>query len=103
MVCYAVPLAATILLAIRRRISIKKTKEGLWLNLLLLGGSLFGAIDHFWNGELFLIGANWVADLSLGVTITLGTFAVWGIIVFRNNPSKLRILSRRAGFYRRAD
>jgi len=102
MACYAVPLAATLILAVKRRTSIKKTKEMLWLNLLLLGGSLFGVIDHFWNGELFLLGSNLLADLSLGVTITLGTFAAWGIIVLANNPSRFRILDRRTGFYRRA-
>ncbi len=100
MVCYAVPLAATVIVSLRRRISVKKTKEGLWLNLMLLGGSLFGVIDHFWNGELFLLGSNLLADISLGATITLGIFAAWGIMVSRERLAKLRYLNRRMGIYR---
>lgn len=101
MVCYAVPLLATVIVALRRRTSRKKTKEGFWLSLLLLGGTLFGMIDHFWNNELFLIGTNWLIDLSLGFTITGGIFAAWGVIVFRERLAKFRFLSRRTGLYRR--
>jgi hypothetical protein len=101
MVCYAVPLIATVLLSVRRRVLRKVSKEGLWLNLLLLGGSLFGVIDHFWNNELFLIGANWLVDLSLGFAITGGIFAAWGVIVYRERLAKFRYLSRRTGIYRR--
>ena len=102
MVCYAVPLAATIIVSLKRKLSGEKTKEGFWLNLLLLGGSLFGIIDHFWNGGLFLLGPNILADLSLGATITLGIFAAWGVIVFREKLAKFRFLSRRTGIYRQA-
>ena len=100
MVCYSVPLAATIIVALKRKLSGKTTKEGLWLNLLLLGGSLFGIIDHLWNGELFLIGANWIADLSLGAAITAGIFTTWGVMVFRERLAKFRFLGRRTGIYR---
>ncbi|NIP40175.1 MAG: hypothetical protein GTN39_01495, partial [Candidatus Aenigmarchaeota archaeon] len=70
-------------------------------NLLLLGGSLFGIIDHFWNGELFLLGPNLLADLSLGATITGGIFATWGVIVFREKiTDSFRLLGRRTGIYK---
>ncbi len=101
MVCYAVPLAALLITAVRRRMLRKKNVEGFWLNLLLLGGALFGVIDHFWNGELFLIGPNLLVDLSLGATITGGIFATWGVIVFREKiTDSFRFLSRRTGIYK---
>jgi hypothetical protein len=103
MVCYAVPLAATIIVSLKRLASRKKTPEGFWLNLLLLGGALFGVIDHFWNGELFLIGPNIFTDLALGVTITAGIFVAWGTIVFREKITySFRFLSRRTGIYNHA-
>ena len=100
MVCYAVPLAALLITAFRRKLLKKTDVEGFWLNLLLLGGALFGVIDHFWNGELFLLGPNILTDLALGTTITGGTFAAWGVIVFREKIAKFRFLSRRTGIYR---
>lgn len=100
MVCYTVPLAATIIVAVKRRLSGKSSKEGLWLNLLLLGASLFGVIDHLWNGELFLIGPNIFADLSLGAVITAGVFTTWGVIVFRERLAKFRFLDRRTGIHK---
>ncbi len=101
MVCYAVPLAVLLITSVRRKILRKKDMEGFWLNLLLLGGSLFGIIDHFWNGELFLLGPNLLADLSLGATITGGIFATWGVIVFREKiTDSFRFLSRRIGIYK---
>lgn len=51
------------------------------LNLLLLGGAVFGIVGHMWNGELFLIGPNPVMDLLLGITVTIVIFCVWLVIV----------------------
>lgn len=101
MVCYAVPLAALVITALRRKLLGKKDTEGFWLSLLLLGGALFGVIDHFWNGELFLIGANWMLDLSLGVTITAGIFAAWGLIVHRERlVNSATQVERKTGIYK---
>ena len=101
MVCYSVPLAALLITAFRRKILRKKDVEGFWLNLLLLGGALFGVIDHFWNGELLLIGANWAADLMLGVTITAGIFVSWGLIVHRERiTNPLGHVERKTGIYK---
>ncbi len=77
MVCYIVPLAATIAGTLGRKAFRKEDAHSLWLNIMLLGGSLFGLIDHFWNGQLFMISANWAMDLALGGTITTGIFAGW--------------------------
>ena len=101
MVCYIVPLLATMAGAVHRKSMHKHDANSLWLNIMLLGGALFGVIDHAWNGELFLVGANWFMDMALGGTITLGIFASWGVIAFKDrlfNP--LRILNRRIGLYR---
>lgn len=100
MVCYAVPLAALIITSFRRKLLKKTNVEGFWLNLLLLGGAVFGVVDHFWNGELFLLGTNLFADLALGATITIGLFGAWGTIVFKDRLAKFRFLSRRTGFYK---
>ena len=83
MVCYAVPTIAAITHhATRKDISSWKTsKHQLWLTLLLVGGAIFGVVDHLWNGELFLIGENLVFDLLLGVVITIVTIAIWAVIV----------------------
>ncbi len=84
MVCYAVPTVAAIIhYATRKNVdSMKKSVHQLWLTLLLLGGAIFGIVDHLINGELFLIGENIVFDLLLGVVITIVTIAVWAILVF---------------------
>lgn len=83
MVCYIVPLMATLLAFTGRRASHSSGLNGFYLNIMLLGGALFGLVDHAWSGELFLLGANWASDLALGGAITLGITAGWGIIVFK--------------------
>lgn len=100
MVCYTIPLAAGIINAVRRKTSHKKDKEGFWLNLLFGGASLFGVIDHMWNGELFLIGPNLVSDLALGTTITAGVLASWGIIVHKEAITQKFTFFRKTGIYR---
>jgi len=77
--CYTVPLAAAIITTIRGRQ--KKEPKIWWLNLLLYGGTLFGVVDHIWNGELFLISASVGKDIALGFVITATIFACWGIIL----------------------
>jgi hypothetical protein len=82
MVCYTVPMVAAIAHIIMRRniTSWKESTHHLWLGLLLGGGAVFGLVDHWWNGELFLIGENIVMDLLLGVTITVAIFVIWAIM-----------------------
>ena len=60
----------------------KKTLRLFWLMLMFYGGSLFGVIDHLWNGELFLVSKDWMKDLSLGVVITAVIILAWGLILF---------------------
>jgi hypothetical protein len=81
MVCYIIPTTAAVIEFIRNRKIKEKTPHKNWLNLMFLGGALFGVIDHLWNGQLFLISANWVSDLTLGFIITAGTIGSWGLIV----------------------
>jgi hypothetical protein len=83
MVCYAVPTAAVIVHHILRNniTGWKKSMNQFWLSLLLLGGAIFGIVDHLWNGELFLLGEEPFIDLLLGVTITVVSFIVWGALV----------------------
>ena len=85
--CYAAPLLGAVVTSI----AWKKTKSVKiwWLNLMLYGGALFGVIDHWWNGELFLISENIVSDLLLGVVITAIILLGWGITVVcsKRNPT----------------
>ena len=89
MVCYAVPAAAAIVHYIMRR-NMKGWKENihqLWLSLILIGGSIFGVVDHLWNGEIFLIGDNLVLDLMLGATITILMILIWKALVIMDGKT----------------
>ncbi|MFC2142976.1 hypothetical protein ACFLQN_01100 [Candidatus Aenigmatarchaeota archaeon] len=102
MVCWIIPLIATMVGFIGRKVSHKKNLHGFWLNIMLLGGALFGAIDHLWYGELFLINANWLTDLALGGIITGGITTSWGIIVFKPKiTDSLKHLSYQLGILRK--
>jgi hypothetical protein len=83
MVCYVVPTAVAIVHHIMRKniMGWKKNVNHLWLNLLLVGGAIFGIVDHLWNGELFRIGGEPVIDVLLGVTITVVIFIAWGVLM----------------------
>ena len=85
--CYTVPVVAAITATFIWKI--KKTLKFWWLALMFYGGSLFGVIDHLWNGELFLISENWLKDLGLGAVITTGITLIWAILLFlaKRNPS----------------
>lgn len=83
--CYAVPLAgALVTSAVWGK---TKSVKVWWLTLLFYGGALFGVIDHFWNGELFLISENIISDLLLGVTITAIIVIFWGLMVLLSKVS----------------
>lgn len=78
--CYGVPLTAFLILNGVKKF--KKIEHANWekLNLLLLGGSIMLVVDHWWNGELFLIGKNIIKDLSLGFAMTVAVFMFWFLI-----------------------
>lgn len=86
MVCYAVPAIAAISHFVMRKniTSWKDSTNHLWLGLLLGGGAIFGLVDHWWNGELFLIGENILMDLMLGVTITIAIVIIWAVVIMLN-------------------
>ena len=75
--CYAAPLVG----AVVATVAWSKTKNVKiwWLMLMFCGGALFGVVDHWWNGELFLVSENIVSDLLLGVTISAIILVAWGI------------------------
>jgi hypothetical protein len=55
----------------------------------MLGGAVFGVVDHLWNGELFLVGPNIANDVLLGFAITATILAVWGVMVYlEERPQK---------------
>ena len=74
--------------------SMKNNTYHVWLNLLFVGGGIFGVIDHLWNGDLFMLGEKPLLDLALGVTITFVILVAWKFLVVydklsKNNPSKV--------------
>jgi hypothetical protein len=90
MVCYIVPLVATALIGAGRKAgsrsggrgsSIGHAAHGLWLNIMMLGGAVFGLIDHMFAGELFAITSMWMTDLAVGGAITAGITACWGVVI----------------------
>ncbi|NQT95346.1 MAG: hypothetical protein HQ572_02745 [Candidatus Omnitrophica bacterium] len=83
--CYAAPLVG----AVVTTTVWSKTKDvrTWWLMLMFYGGALFGVIDHWWNGELFLISENIVSDLLLGVTISAFILIAWGAMVIASKTN----------------
>ena len=85
--CYTAPLVGAVITTA----AWSKTKgvKVWWLMLMFYGGALFGVIDHWWNGELFLISENIVSDLLLGAVITAVILVGWGITVLfsKINPT----------------
>ncbi len=71
------------------------SREQSWLSMLFAGASIFGIIDHWWNGELFLMGPNIVTDLALGFLITLGVMIAWVALVFKERRSEAALLAGR--------
>lgn len=89
--CFVVPAAAAVAhFLMRKKITPwKHSRHHSWLNMLFLGGALFGIVDHGWNGELFAFGPNLFDDLMLGVTITAVIMMVWaGMVAAEKFSSK---------------
>ena len=87
--CYAVPTVAAIIHKVLRtkKTKLKHDPHQKSLNLLFMGGAIFGIIDHLWNGELFMLGKNPVSDIMLGITITAVIYVAWKVMVIRGNMS----------------
>jgi len=81
MVCYSVPTGVLALSLLFGRRFCSSRLHLQWFNLLFAGGSVFGFVDHLWNGELFLIGPNIASDLALGFVIGGVLFAAWVVLV----------------------
>lgn len=88
MVCYILPTIGAILVHAKRKVGRKDDEPGLWLSHLLAGGAIFGIVDHWWNGQLTLIGPNPVNDILLGAAITVAIFAYWYATVLASAAAK---------------
>lgn len=75
--CYTAPLAASVVTTIVWTQT--RSPKIAQLNLMLYGAVIFGVVDHWWHGELFMFSGNLAKDLLLGVTITAGVFLAWGV------------------------
>jgi hypothetical protein len=71
--CYIVPLLAAGVHYLMRRKNGWNDKYNKILNLLFVGGAIFGVVDHAWNKELFAFSLH---DLILGVMITISIVLV---------------------------
>ncbi len=96
MSCYSIPLAAAVILFIARKIRHNKDRNLWLLNMIFASGTVMLVIDHWLNGELFLIGENIEFDLALGAVMTLGAAAFWAIVIvsektFTANKTKIKI------------
>ncbi|MEM3555526.1 MAG: hypothetical protein QXF56_02315 [Candidatus Micrarchaeia archaeon] len=82
MVCYTIPtIAAVVHHFLGNKIPSWRNQQHRSLSLLLVGGAIFGVVDHLWNGELLLIGENIVSDLLLGFAITAAIIVAWIVVL----------------------
>jgi hypothetical protein len=82
MTCFVIPLLATFAhYGMKKKIPALQAdpKQG-WLTMMLGGASVFGVIDHLWNGQLFLVSPNIGWDLLLGTTITGAVVGLWALV-----------------------
>ncbi|MFH1316258.1 MAG: hypothetical protein ABII01_01960 [Candidatus Woesearchaeota archaeon] len=81
--CFLIPTAAMIFhfLLGKNNEKIGKYRHSSTLSYLFLGGAIFGIVDHWFNGELFLLSSNLIEDMILGITITLVILIIWSSIV----------------------
>jgi hypothetical protein len=82
MSCYAVPLAASVIIFGGRKAIHKENEKSFRLGLMMAGGSVFGVVDHAWNGELAMAGPDLASDLLLGVAITASIAIAWAASEF---------------------
>jgi len=87
--CYLIPLMATLVhYGMRKKMpALQASPRQGWLTMMLGGATVFGVIDHMWNGELFLLGPNLFWDLMLGATITTAVVALWAIATASRSPA----------------
>lgn len=81
MTCYVVPTAIAVLSIVYRRKHDLHSKHAQWFTMMFSGGSIFGIVDHLWNGQLLLLGPNLAQDLLLGLAITGTLLASWIVAV----------------------
>ncbi len=92
MACYIIPLMATLVhYGLRKKVLAPgaNPRQG-WLTMMLGGASVFGVVDHAWNGEIFLVSSNPGWDLALGAAITAAVTGLWALATAssRRSPAK---------------
>jgi len=75
------PTAIAVLSIVYRRKHDLHSKHAQWFTMMFSGGSIFGIVDHLWNGQLLLLGPNLAQDLLLGLAITGTLLASWIVAV----------------------
>jgi len=81
MVCYSVVLGAAIIAqGLKGKIENRVPHTNV-LSLMLWGGSIALIIDHFVNGELFILSGNLLWDLLVGSAMALGIILIWALYV----------------------
>jgi hypothetical protein len=102
MVCFLVPMTVAIILTIVAKRIPEKYKIN-WLNMLLWGGSLTLAIEHYTHGEIVPYPPFLTAGLAevfpemmkIGVPMTLAMVGVWlGMIYFAPKLEKFNPLKK---------
>lgn len=76
--CYTVPLLAAGIHYIMRRQNNWNDKHHKLLNMLFVGGAIFGVVDHAWNKELFAFSYS---DLLLGLVIIFSIVIIAGVVM----------------------
>jgi hypothetical protein len=92
MACYIIPLMATLVhYGMRRKMpTLAASPNQGALTTMLGGASVFGVLDHAWNGELFLVSQNLGWDLALGAVITAAVTGLWALVTAAQNRSTTR-------------
>jgi hypothetical protein len=87
--CYIIPLMATLVqYGMRKKIpALAASPRQGWLTMMLGGASVFGVIDHAWNGELLMVSANPGWDLALGAVITAAVCGIWALVTATHSRS----------------
>ena len=89
MACYLIPLLATLVhYGMRKKIpALAAGPQQGWLTLMLGGASVFGVVDHAWNGELLMVSPNLGWDLALGAVITAAVTGLWALVTVSRSRS----------------
>jgi hypothetical protein len=92
MTCYIIPLMATLVhYGMRKKYPAlgADPRQGR-LTMMLGGASVFGVIDHAWNGQLMMVSASIGMDLALGTIITAAVVGLWALMTAVQSRSPVK-------------